>query len=208
MENLNIKRPLKKLTEKRIGPYPIVEIKSSNAVQLKLPWLIKIHPVINVSHIHLYRQSHIPQQTAPEPPPVEIEGEFKYKVEQILDSWLYRGNLQYLVKWLGYTKEHNTWEPASNLINSKEAVDKFHWAHPSAPPHIRSLSPFRFRPIENYMETPEGLWSALNCDRDWIDPNKNHHEWPLHQHHYPPHIFYHSHDVLDRIHTRIVVACS
>jgi hypothetical protein len=36
MENLNIRRPSKKLTEKCIGPYSIVEIKSSNAVQLKL----------------------------------------------------------------------------------------------------------------------------------------------------------------------------
>jgi hypothetical protein len=94
MENLNIKQPLKKLTEKHIRPYPIVEIKSSNAVQLKLPQSIKIHPVINMSHICLYRQSRIPQQTAPEPLPVEIEGEFKYEVERILDSRLYRGNLQ------------------------------------------------------------------------------------------------------------------
>jgi hypothetical protein len=36
-ENLNIKRLSKKLTEKHIRLYPIVEIKSSNAVQLKLP---------------------------------------------------------------------------------------------------------------------------------------------------------------------------
>jgi hypothetical protein len=86
MENLNIKQLLKKLTEKRIRPYPIVKIKSSKAVQLKLLRSIKIHPVVNVSHIRPYRQSCIPQQTAPEPPPIEIEGEFKYEVEQILDS--------------------------------------------------------------------------------------------------------------------------
>jgi hypothetical protein len=36
-ENLNIRRLSKKLTEKCIGPYPIIEVKSSNAVQLKLP---------------------------------------------------------------------------------------------------------------------------------------------------------------------------
>jgi Chromo (CHRromatin Organisation MOdifier) domain len=73
---------------------------------------------------------------APEPLPVEIEGEFEYKVEQILDSQLYRENLQYLVKWLGYTKEYNTWELVNNLTNSQEAVDDFHCAYPSAPHHI------------------------------------------------------------------------
>jgi hypothetical protein len=51
MENLNIRRPSRKLTEKHIGPYSITEVKSSNAVQLKLPRTIKIHPVVNVSHI-------------------------------------------------------------------------------------------------------------------------------------------------------------
>jgi hypothetical protein len=37
MENLNLKQLTKKLTEKHIGPYPIIDIKSSNTVQLKLP---------------------------------------------------------------------------------------------------------------------------------------------------------------------------
>ena len=101
-ENLNIQWPSKKLSEKWIGPYPIVEVKSSNAVQLKLPWSIKIHLVVNMSHVCPYVKPHIPQQTTTTPPPVEIEGEFEYEVEQILDSRLYQGKLQYLVKWLGY----------------------------------------------------------------------------------------------------------
>ena len=88
-EHLKLTRPSKKLSEKHIGPYPIAEMKSSNAVQLKLPHSIKIHPIINISHVRPYKLSQIPQQSAPEPPPVEIEGEFKYEVEQILNSRLY-----------------------------------------------------------------------------------------------------------------------
>ena len=102
-EHLKLTRPSKKLSEKHISPYPIIEIKSSSAIQLKLPHTIKIHPIVNISHVRPYKPSCIPQQSAPEPPPVEIEGEFEYEVEQLLDSRLYRGNLQYLVKWLGYT---------------------------------------------------------------------------------------------------------
>ena len=89
MENLKLKRPSKKLTEKQVRLFPIVEIKSLNAVQLKLPWTMKIHPIINVSHICPYHAPRIPHQTAPKPPPVEIEGEFESKVKQILDSRLY-----------------------------------------------------------------------------------------------------------------------
>ena len=36
-EHLKIARPSKKLSEKRIGPYPITEVKSSNTVKLGLP---------------------------------------------------------------------------------------------------------------------------------------------------------------------------
>jgi Chromo (CHRromatin Organisation MOdifier) domain len=207
-ENLNMKRLSKKLTEKCIGPYPNINIKSSNAVQLKLPWSIKIKicPIINISHICPYWQPCIPQQTAPEPPSIEIEGEFEYEVEWILDSWLYWGNLQYLVKWLGYTKEHNTWELVSKLTIAQEAINNFHYAHPSTPCHIQSLSPFQFWPIKNYMETPKGFKSALNCNGVWIISNKYHHERLLHQCNHSCHIPHHPYDILNCIHTKNMVA--
>ena len=107
---------------------------------------------------------HILQQTAPEPTPIEIYGEFKYEVKQILDSRLYQGKLQYLVKWLGYTEEHNTWKPPSNLNNAQEVIDLFHKAHPSAPRNLHTLQHFQFCPIKNFTQTPEGLLSALNYD--------------------------------------------
>ena len=87
--DLNLERPSKKLAEKRIGPYLITEIISLNAVRLKLPSSIKIRPVVNVSRIHPYKHAEILQQRAPEPPPVEIDGELEYEVEQILDSRLH-----------------------------------------------------------------------------------------------------------------------
>ena len=59
-ENLKLKRPSKKLTEKRVRPCPIVEIKSSNTVQLKLPQMMKIHPIVSISHIRPYRTPQIP----------------------------------------------------------------------------------------------------------------------------------------------------
>ena len=40
---------------------------------------------------------------------------------------------QYLIKWLGYTEEHNTWKPPSNLNNTQEVITLFHQKHPSAP---------------------------------------------------------------------------
>ena len=69
--------------------------------------------VVNVSHVCPYTKPQMPQQTVTAPLPIKI-GEFEYKVEQILNSQLYHGKLQYLVKWLEYMEEHNMWEPLSN----------------------------------------------------------------------------------------------
>ena len=53
--------------KKAIGPYPIVKVKSSNAVKLGLPKSIKIHPVVNVSNVRPFKPSTIPKQSAPQP---------------------------------------------------------------------------------------------------------------------------------------------
>jgi len=47
-------RKMEKLTERFVGPYKIKKIVSSNVVELELPSIIKIHPVVNVSRIQKY----------------------------------------------------------------------------------------------------------------------------------------------------------
>ena len=44
-------RRSEKLTEYFVGPYKVKGIISSNAIELKLPKFIRIHPVVNVSRI-------------------------------------------------------------------------------------------------------------------------------------------------------------
>ena len=54
-KNLNINWPLRKLTERQIGPYTITHIVSPNAVVLKLLPSFKIDVPINVSQLHPYK---------------------------------------------------------------------------------------------------------------------------------------------------------
>ena len=49
-----IKRVIKKLTEKYIGPYVIKKIILENIVELKLLVLLRIHMVVNVRRIVKY----------------------------------------------------------------------------------------------------------------------------------------------------------
>ena len=69
-----IGRRTEKLTERFVGPYKIKKIVLTNAVELKLPSIIKIHPVVNVSRICKY-VGQIEGQRRKQPALVIIEGE-------------------------------------------------------------------------------------------------------------------------------------
>jgi len=49
-------RPVRKLTERYVGPYEIEEVVSPNAVKLQLPTSMRIHLVVNVSRIVQYKE--------------------------------------------------------------------------------------------------------------------------------------------------------
>ena len=71
-----------------------------------------------------------PGQLQPPPPPVEVDGEEEWLVDDILDARIRYRKLQYLVKWTGY--DQPTWEDATN-VNGLQAIDNIHQAHPDKP---------------------------------------------------------------------------
>jgi len=78
-------RRTEKLTERFVGPYKVKKIILSNAVELELPSIVKIHPVINVSRIHRY-VGQVEGQRKEQPAPVIIEGKEEWEVERILNK--------------------------------------------------------------------------------------------------------------------------
>jgi len=92
-----VERRLEKLTEQFVGPYKVKGIISTNAIELELPSSIKIHPVVNVSQVQLYRPQVEGQRKTP-PKPVIIEGEEKFEVEKILNKRIVKGKEKFLVQ--------------------------------------------------------------------------------------------------------------
>jgi len=78
-------RRSEKLTKYFIGPYKIKGIISSNAVELDLPKSIRIHLVVNVSRVQLYKPQVEGQEKTPLKP-VIIEGKEEFEVEKILNK--------------------------------------------------------------------------------------------------------------------------
>ena len=74
MKNLMFKeRPARKLVDQYISPYIIDKVVSTNVIKLRLPMLMRIHLVVNVSQVVQYRDQ-VGKQKKVEVKLVEIEG--------------------------------------------------------------------------------------------------------------------------------------
>ena len=93
-------RRSEKLTECFVGPYKVKGIVSSNAIELELPKSIRIHPVVNVSRVWLYKPQVEGQKKTP-PKLVIIKGEEEFEVEKILNKRTVRGKEKFLVDGRG-----------------------------------------------------------------------------------------------------------
>ncbi|SJL11766.1 uncharacterized protein ARMOST_15175 [Armillaria ostoyae] len=131
--NLHLPRPKKKLDDKRVGPFLILEKTGASAYKLKLPPHWKIHPRFNEKLLTPFVPPAFPNQEQPPPPPPDlIDGEEEWEIEEILDSKprKVRGKcgepsttvIDYFIKWVGHTREHNSWVTASEMGNAKEAI--------------------------------------------------------------------------------------
>ena len=77
-----------------------------------------------------------PPPPAPEPTAQEGEERF-YEVERLVSKKVLKKRVKYLVKWVGYSEEWNTWEYASNInTNASNMVREFE----GKPPRRERLS--------------------------------------------------------------------
>ena len=90
-------RRSEKLTERFVGPYKVKRIVSSNTIELELPKSIKIHSVVNVSRVWLYKPQ-VEEQKNILPKLLIIEGQEEFKVEKIINKRMIRGKEKFLVR--------------------------------------------------------------------------------------------------------------
>jgi len=131
--NLSMKMPgTPKFMPKWIGPFTVIQRIGPVAYRLELPPSLKVHDVFHVSLLKRYRSDGTIQ---PPPLPIIVDGQEYFHIDRILSHrvrWitmrkaskhrprLQKPLLEYLVKWEGYTDEHNTWEPEDILTEVPE----------------------------------------------------------------------------------------
>ena len=125
--------PSQKLSHQRLGPFVVEQRMGPMAYRLKLPhWMKQLHLVFNMIKLTPAPDDPITgQKTEDHPPPIVIDREAEWEVEEILDSCWHQRRFQYLIKWKGYGHKHNFWESASEVFTPELTVE-FHCKHPRA----------------------------------------------------------------------------
>jgi hypothetical protein len=130
LEGRNLKLPYQstKLAPKRYGPFKIIKEVSPVAYQLNLPMMWGIHEVFHSSLLSPYHETTQHGLNFSQPPPDLIEGKEEFKVEAICNHRHFRRScaLQYLIKWQGYPKSDNTWEPMGD-VHAPDLLKDYHW---------------------------------------------------------------------------------
>jgi len=143
-------QPSRKLSHRRLRPFPVERQVSRNAHRLQLPFtMCHLHPVFNIVKLTTASPNPIPgRHPQPPPPPEVIEGKDEYLVKKILNSKMFQGWLKFRIKWEGYGPEHDSWEYATKVY-APERVADFYQRNPAAPRQIRAatFSEIPFRPI-------------------------------------------------------------
>lgn len=120
----------KKIGPQLVGPFRVLKRIGRLAYQLELPDNMRIHDVISIAHLEPATDpARDPyKRRRPPPPAVVVDGEEEYQVERLVRKRrIRRGrgwSTQYLIRWLGYGPEHDTWQPEWTVADTL-ALDEF-----------------------------------------------------------------------------------
>jgi len=132
-KNIKTARPCKKLDHTKIGPFKIIEKINEVTFRLELPRTMKIHDSFHISLLEPVRVNTFSTRKTTQVSPIIEDDQEVYEIEEILDSRIIKGRLQYLVHWKGYTINDRTWEPFENFTNgyNNKKLIEFHARYPS-----------------------------------------------------------------------------
>jgi len=101
--------------------------------QIDLPESIKVHPVFHPEKLHKASSSEpLEGQILTPQPPVQVNGQDEWDIEQIIAVRLQWQKLSYRAKWVGHDQDLE-WYPAGDFKNAPIALRNFHEQHPDLP---------------------------------------------------------------------------
>src|SRR5215467_11424153 len=143
-KNLRLSLP-SKIRPRRLGPYKIKRVLSHWTYELKLPSRWKIHPIFHASLLTPYHENDVYGPPDIPPSPEIIEGEEEYEIEGIVSHRQRDNQIEYLVKWKGYSHDENEWMPESTLLPHSSELLMEYQAAKNIPTFLPSQRPIKRR---------------------------------------------------------------
>jgi hypothetical protein len=113
-DNIPSKKEVAKLDDIFLGPFKIKKKLPFNNYELWLPPKMKIHPVFHISLLK-------PTENKATKEDIDLR---EYEVEKIVDQRKKGSQKFYKVRWKGFSREEDTWEPQKNL-NCPTKIQEF-----------------------------------------------------------------------------------
>ena len=128
-KELPLQVELRKLAPRFVGPFPITRIINPEAVRLRLPRSLRVHPTFHVSKIKPVKESALFPATKSPPSPRMVDGGPVYTMLAVRKRGQGR---KLLVDWVGYGPEERQWVPDS-FIMDLDLISDFNKEHPDIP---------------------------------------------------------------------------
>jgi len=126
LELVDIKGKSRKLVQRKIGPFEVMEVLSPTTYRLRLPDTYPMHPVVNIQHLTKYHRSPDKSRKVLENPRDQLKSSEEYEVEKIVAERRRGSKTFYLVRWKGYDAEDDSWQTARDLCNAPEIIRNWH----------------------------------------------------------------------------------
>ncbi len=140
--NVITARPSKKLDDKMIGPFKVID-KVGSSYRLDLPNSMKIHNVFHPSLLRKAGMDHLPGQRVQPSGPIIIDDQEEWELDDILDSRMTGQNrrLQFQVPWKDESQRDLQWYNADGdrFVNANDIINDFFERHPDKPRNLRVL---------------------------------------------------------------------
>lgn len=119
-QDLRLRLPCKKISLRYVGPFQIIKQFTPVSFCLALPSNYRISPTFHASLLKPAggpRAEEEEQTSGRGPPPILVDGEEAYQVQDLHES-RHRGKLlQYLVDWEGYGPDERSWVNAEDILD-------------------------------------------------------------------------------------------
>ena len=123
----------RKLSPRWIGPFTVIGVTTPDTYKLELPAGLRLHNEFHTSMLKAYQKdSSITRLNPPGAALINAEGEEVLLVDKVLSIRRNRQtkSIEVLVRWLGYTAKHDSWEPVTNMDSAKGLIWKLVDSHP------------------------------------------------------------------------------